>query len=93
MVLGVGIPEILLIDPLQGLTETALDYMELKKAGLDFYAITSAGGNREAVLASLSKYGKSDPIWLYRSRGETIASLLPLPIQGVILTKTRDSAP
>ncbi|MEK7702800.1 MAG: tetratricopeptide repeat protein, partial [Nitrospirota bacterium] len=83
---GIEIPEVLLIDPQQGLLETALDYMELRDSVFDFHVIATSGANRRRVLESLSKYGGGDRVWFSRAQGETFASLMLLPIQGVMMS-------
>ena len=86
MEFGIGIPEILLMDPAKGLLETSLDYLELKEAQFDFYVVASLGAGVQKVSESLLKYGKLERVWFHRTRKETIVSLLEMPIQGVIVT-------
>jgi hypothetical protein len=83
---GIGVPEILLMDPAKGLLETSLDYLELKEAAFDFYVVASVGSGAQRVSESLLKYGRLDKIWFNRTRKETISSLLEMPIQGIIVT-------
>lgn len=88
MEFGINVPEILLIDPTKGLMETSLDYLELKEAQFDFYAVDSMGSGAQRVSELLLKYGKLEKVWFHRTRKETIVSLLEMPIQGVIVTAT-----
>jgi hypothetical protein len=83
---GISVPEILLMDPTKGLIETSLDYLELKEAQFDFYVVGSMESGAQRVSESLLKYGKLEKVWFYRTRKETIISLLEMPIQGVIGT-------
>ncbi|MBI3358214.1 MAG: tetratricopeptide repeat protein [Nitrospirae bacterium] len=83
---GVSVPEILLIDPAKGLSETSLDYLELQEAQFDFYWVGSMGAGSKKVLESLLKYGRTDNIWFQRTRKETISSLLEMPIQGIVVS-------
>ncbi|MEK7286477.1 MAG: tetratricopeptide repeat protein [Nitrospirota bacterium] len=87
---GIEIPEILLIDPARGMVETALDYIALRDAAFDFYLVASTGTHRRRLLESLSRYGGGDRAWFVRADGETVSSLVALPVQGVVLSKATD---
>ncbi len=88
MEFGINVPEILLIDPTKGLMETSLDYLELKEAQFDFYAVDSLASGAQRVSELLLKYGRLEKVWFQRTRKETIVGLLEMPIQGVIVTAT-----
>lgn len=88
MAFGVSVPEILLMDPRDGLVQASLDYVHLKAAQFDFYVITERGAPQEAVYASLQKYDMLGKTWLEESRGTRRNEMFShFPIQGVVVSR------
>ncbi len=84
--LGIHIPDLLLVDPLDGLVQSSLDYLQLKEARFDFYVVTAMGASREKMYASLQKYGATHGIWIEWHDTENMPPLAHMPVQGIVVS-------
>ena len=86
LLFGVSIPELLLVDPLEGFTQFSLDYLQLKEVLSDFFVITKRNTVKERMYESLKKYSVVEDIWFEWDHQEGMFPPSQMPIQGIVVS-------
>jgi len=83
---GVGLPEMLLVDPLEGFIRSSLDYLQLKEVRFNFFVVTKRETVRERLYESLQKYGAAEDIWFEWDHRGGLFPPEKIPIQGIVVS-------
>lgn len=83
---GVGLPEMALLNPVRGLAELSVDFLELKRSKFDFYLVSRSEMSAPALFDILSRYAVSPrEIWLQARSGKELSpDFLRSPFQGFV---------
>ena len=85
LLFGVSIPELLLVDPLEGFVQSSLDYLKMREARFDFFVVTKRAVPKERLYELLKKYGTVEDVWLEWDVQEG-GLQETLPIQGIVVS-------
>jgi hypothetical protein len=90
MLWGAALPEIVLTQPLKGLSETSIDLLDIKRAENDIYLIfpQSSPGGTQLLANTISKYAiRPQEVWIQPTSSDRalLSEVMQSPFQGLIL--------